>query len=80
MNVDRISEVGDQASKGQVAGVYGVGFTAGSLAGKIARGGMRGTGNKVSFDKELMEVGRMVEGDRGGAEKNPTFSPQYLKI
>ena len=28
--------------------------------------GMRGKGNQVSFDKELMEVGRMSEGDRGG--------------
>ena len=28
---------------------------------------MRGMGNKVGSDKELMEVGRMVEGDRGGA-------------
>ena len=27
---------------------------------------MRRIGNKVSFDKELMEVQRMVEGDRGG--------------
>ena len=30
---------------------------------------MRGTGKKVSSDKELMEVGRMEEGDRGGAGK-----------
>ena len=28
-----------------------------------------GIGNKVSFVKELMEVGRMAEGDRGGAGK-----------
>ena len=55
MGVDRIGEVGDQASEGQAAGVYGVGFTAGSLAGKGTRGGTRGKGNKVSFDKELME-------------------------
>ena len=41
-------------------GVYGEGFTAGSLAGKRTRGGTRGTGNKVSSDKELMEVGRMA--------------------
>ena len=49
--------------------MYGAGFTAGSLAGNGARGGMRGMGNKVSFDKELIEVGRMVEGDREGAGK-----------
>ena len=41
-------EIGNRASEGQAAGVYGAGFTAGSLAGKGARGGTRGTGNKVS--------------------------------
>ena len=69
MGVDGIGEVGDRASEGQAAGVYGAGFTAGSLAGKGARGGTRGTGDKVSIDKELMEVGRVAEGDRGGARK-----------
>ena len=34
MGVDRIGEVGDRASEGQAAGVYGAGFTAGSLAWK----------------------------------------------
>ena len=67
--VDRIGEVDDRASEGQAAGVSGAGFTAGSLEGKGARSGMRGTGNKVSFDKELMEVGRMAESDQGGAGK-----------
>ena len=66
MDLDRIGEVGDQASEGQAAGVYGAGFTAGSLARKGAKIGTRGMGNKVSSDKELMEVGRMAEGDRGG--------------
>ena len=69
MGVDGIGEVGDRASEGQAAGVYGVGFTAGCRAGKGARGGTRGMGNKVSLDKELMEVGRVTEGDRGGARK-----------
>ena len=64
MGVDGIGEVGDRASEGQAAGVYGAGFTAGSLAGKGARGGIRGTGDKISIDKEFMEVGRVVEGDR----------------
>ena len=64
MGVDGIGEVGDRASEGQAAGVYGAGFTAGSLAGKGARDGMRGTGNKVSFEKELMEVGRMGAGKK----------------
>ena len=32
-------------------------------------GGLRGMGNKVSVEKELMEVGRMAESDRGGAGK-----------
>ena len=63
MGVDGIGEFGDRASEGQAAGVYGAGFTAGSLAGKGDRGGTRGTGNKVSFDKELLEVRRMAEGD-----------------
>ena len=34
MDVDGIGEVGDRASEGQAAGVYGAGFTAGSMAGK----------------------------------------------
>ena len=38
----RISEVGDRASEEQAAGVYGAGFTAGSLAGKGTRGRTRG--------------------------------------
>ena len=29
MSMDRIGEVGDRASEGQAAGVYGTGFTAG---------------------------------------------------
>ena len=42
MGVDGIGEVGDQVSEGQATGVYGADFTAGSLAGKGARGGTRG--------------------------------------
>ena len=34
MGVDGIGEVGDKASEGQAAGVYGAGFTAWSIAGK----------------------------------------------
>ena len=44
-SLDKIGEVGDQASEGQAPGVYGAGFTAGPLAGKepgVGRGG-RGT-------------------------------------
>ena len=41
MAVDRIGEVGDRASEGQAAGVYGAGFTEESLAKVGARGGMR---------------------------------------
>ena len=55
--------VGDRASEGEVAGKHEAYFTAGSLARKEARGGTRGTGTKVSSDKELTEVGRMAEGD-----------------
>ena len=68
MGLDMIGQVGDWASEGQAARVYGTGFTAGSLARKGARGGKRGTGNKVSSDKELMEVGRMVEGGEEGCK------------
>ena len=32
MDVDRIGEIGDRASEGQAVGVYGTGFTVGSLA------------------------------------------------
>ena len=39
------------------------------MAGRGARGGMRQMGNKVSSDMELMEVGRMAEGDRGGKKR-----------
>jgi hypothetical protein len=60
MSVDRISEVGNWTSEGQVAGVYGAGFTAGSLARKGARDG---TGNKGSSEKELTEIRMMAEGD-----------------
>ena len=48
MGVDGIGEVDDRASERQAAWVYGAGFTAGSLAGKGARGGTRDTGNKVT--------------------------------
>ena len=63
MGVDRIGEIGDRASEGQCAGVYGAGFTVGSQTRKGARGGTRGTEKKVSSDKKLTEVGRMAEGD-----------------
>ena len=38
MGVDRIGEVGNRASEGQDAGVYGAGFTAGFLAWNGPRG------------------------------------------
>ena len=47
MGVDGIGEVGERASEGQAAGVYGAGFTVGSLAGKGARGGTRGRGTRL---------------------------------
>ena len=52
MGVHGIGEVGDWASEGQAGGVYGAGFTVGSQAGKGARGGTRGMGDKVSIDKK----------------------------
>ena len=56
MNVDRIGEVADRASEGQAAGVYGSGFTAGSLARNGVRSGMRETVNKVSSDSVCLCV------------------------
>ena len=53
-----IGEIGDRASEGQAAGVYGREMSQGW-----------DEGDKVSIDKELMEVGRVAEGDRGGARK-----------
>jgi hypothetical protein len=65
MCADKIGEIGDRASEGQATGVYGAGFTVGPLTRKGARGGLRGTGNKVISDKELVEVGRMVGREEG---------------
>ena len=63
MGADGTGGIGDRASEGQAAEVYGTGFTVRSLAEKGAWGGMRGMGNNVSSDKELKEVGRMAESD-----------------
>ena len=49
--MDRIGEVGDRASEGQAAGVYLIGFTAGSLTRKGARDGLRRMGNKVNLTR-----------------------------
>jgi hypothetical protein len=46
MSVDGIGEVGDRASEGQAAEVYGTGFTVESQAGKGARGKTRGWGTR----------------------------------
>ena len=46
MEVDKIGEVSDRVSEGQAAGVYGTGFTAGSLAKLGARDRMRGQGSR----------------------------------
>ena len=54
MGVDRIGEIDDRTSEGQVAAVYGTCFTVGSLARVGTRGGTRRPGIKVSSDKELM--------------------------
>jgi hypothetical protein len=57
----RIGVVGDRASEGWVAGVYGTGCTSRSLI--RVRPAM-----KVSSDKELMEVGRKQTAIEGGGE------------
>ena len=46
-----------------LAGEYGTGFAAGSLARVGGRDGTSGLSIKVSSDMELTEVGRMVERD-----------------
>ena len=58
-----IGEVSDRASEEQASGIYGTGFTAGSLARKGASSGIRRSGKRVSSDKELTEVWRMAEDD-----------------
>jgi hypothetical protein len=64
--VNGIGEVGDWASEGQATGVYGAGFTAGSLARKGARDGTRGSGNKVSFDGGWEDDGTRPRGGGQG--------------
>ena len=61
--MDRIGEVGDWASEGQAIEVYGTRFTAGTLVRVGVRDEMWGQGIKFGSVKELMEIGRMVEGD-----------------
>ena len=55
--MDRIGEVGDRASEGKAAWVYGTGITAGSLARIGARYRMKGLGIKAGSDKEFMRLG-----------------------
>ena len=49
MDVDRIGQVGDRANERQAAGVYGTGFTVGSMAKVEAQGGQGGQGQ--GFDR-----------------------------
>ena len=56
MDADRIGEIGDSASEEQAAGVYGAGFTTGSLAGKGARGGTFGTFLSMWHDSDVLEI------------------------
>ena len=51
--VDRISKVDIRVSEGQATGVYGTGFTIGSLARVGARDGTWGLMTKVGSGKEL---------------------------
>ena len=74
--VDGIGEVGDWASEGQAARVYGAGFTARSLAGKGARGGTRGMEDKVSIGKELMGLGGWRKVTEGSKEEGCEWRDQ----
>ena len=42
----------------------------------MSQGWDEGTGNKVSIDEELMAVGRVAEGDRGGKEEGCEWRDQ----
>ena len=53
----------DLCQSGQVAGVYGSGFKAESLARVRARNRTQGPEFEVDSDKELMEIRRMAEHD-----------------
>ena len=59
MDVIRIGKVGDRSSEGEAVGVYGICFTAASLAWEGAEDRTLLLGIKVGFDKELTEVGRI---------------------
>ena len=66
--MDGIGEVGDWASEGQAAGVYGAGFTAGSLAGKGARVGRGGWGTRLVLTRSESRLGgwrNVTEGGQG---------------
>ena len=51
MGVNRIGEVGDRDSERQAAGVYGIGFTAGSLVRLYSKKGHGGWGLKLVLMK-----------------------------
>ena len=67
MGVDRIGEVSDRASEGQVAGLCGTGFTAGSLARVEAKVRTRRPGIEVGSDKELMLIRRVGSDKKCGS-------------
>ena len=46
----------------------------------MSQGWVKGDGDKVSIDKELMEVGRMAEGDKGRASTSVLSFPRGLQI
>ena len=51
MGVDGIDEVGDRASEGQAAGVYGAGFIAGLWQGNEPGVGRGGQGTRLVLTK-----------------------------
>ena len=51
MGVGRIGDVGDKASEGQAAGVYGAGFTVGLWQGKEPGVGQGGWGTRLVLTK-----------------------------
>ena len=52
MGFDRVDEVGDRTNKGQTDGVYGTGYTEGSLARVGLWDEMRGPEVEIGSDKQ----------------------------
>ena len=66
MGGDGVSDVSAGAGEGVGGMVNGAGLSSGSIARSGACGGGSTVGVETRVDNELAEVGRFLEGDRGG--------------